>query len=122
MPTEYHARTFTFLLTPSFTGKQFVDHQLAKVLDRYIGFSQSSIMFLRDHGFHMDRAFECGVSYLSRAEIDELRKTFLTPIGWLDPTERINIGGFDQQAIDFYNYALKIIQDWFTDKSREVRA
>jgi poly(A)-specific ribonuclease len=117
---EYRAKTFNFLLTPSFTGHRPVDKRLAQCVDRYVGFSQSSIMFLRDHDFHMDQAFKHGVSYLSQSETQELGGKFLQTFDKLDPTDRLVLTDYDQQAIDFYNHAMNIINHWYTSKPREV--
>lgn len=124
--TAYYARTFNFLITPSFTGNSSVDHQLAQFLDRYVGFSQRSVMFLRDHGFQMDRAFKDGVSYLSRTEILELNKRFLRPHSSVSdaigPTDRVVLADHGQEAIEFHIYAYGLINAWFTNRSYNVRS
>lgn len=97
-----------------------MDKRLAKCLDRYVGFSQSSVMFLRDHDFHMDRAFRDGVSYLSQTEITKLTSKFLHPFDKSDPADRLDLTDYDQEAIDFHNYAMNIINDWYTREPREV--
>ncbi|OIW33380.1 CAF1-domain-containing protein [Coniochaeta ligniaria NRRL 30616] len=115
----YHARTFNFLITPSFTGTRTIDHRLARVLDRYVGLSHNSVIFLREHDFDMDRAFKDGVSFLSMHEMAELGPKFLhyNPDA-IDPADRVVLADHDQEAIDFHGYVHRIIDEWYTSMPR----
>ena len=102
-------------------GRRPVDKRLARCLDRYVGFSQSSIMSLRERDIHMDEAFKNGVPYLSQSETAQLGSKFLQPSEKTDPTDRLTMSDYDKEAIDFYNYAAAIIHTWYTSEPRPVR-
>ncbi|KAB5558163.1 CAF1 family ribonuclease-domain-containing protein [Coniochaeta sp. 2T2.1] len=114
---DFRASTFNFLLNPSFIGDRPVDKRLAKVLDRYVGWSQSSVMFLRDNGFEVARAFQDGVPYLSQGEVRELMEgSFLNPSGQGRPEHRLNLAEYDIEATYFQNYARQSIREWYTSR------
>jgi poly(A)-specific ribonuclease len=119
---EYRTENFNFSITPSVVGTAPIDGTLARIVDRYIGFSSSSMLFLKQNHFNMESAFKNGIPYLSKEEIELLKRKFLQPYGWVDPNHKVNLTDYDQEAIDFYNYALGLIHTWYDSKFREVRA
>ena len=117
----HNAQSFTFHITPMFIENNSVELLLAKVVDRSVSFSYSSLLFLKSHGFQLENAFRDGVCYLSRMEAAEVKpillhngmaRIFLHPV---------NIEAQDKETKEFYSSTRTRVSRWL-EGPKAVRA
>lgn len=88
---------------------------LAKMVDRTVSFSYSSLLFLKSHGFQFDHAFQHGVCYLSRQEEADANGLFRQNGGGQALDEHVDIDAQDEEAREFYSSAKNQISSWLDD-------
>lgn len=113
---EYVTKTFNILLSPSVTGFDQVSVELARKVERKVGFSFQTINFLQDNEFNFHRVFELGVPYLSIAETGQPTVTKWLKDRGAEYHDRNNIRQLKEETQDFCRLIRSGIQDWITAK------
>ena len=112
-PIGYDTQSFNFYISPMFIETDRLGRLLAKVLDRTVSFSYSSLLFLQSHGFLFREAFNNGVPYLSRQELAEAADLFLQNPDAQLPDEAIaDIASDGREAKEFYALVREKVRSW----------
>lgn len=119
----YTTQTFNIPLAPNILGGDKTANDLARKIDRDIGFSSKTVFFLQDNHFDFGEIFSMGIPYLSATD------AALSPIiNFMNNKENsaegyISIRDCPQETKQFYQAMRTKIQTWInTQAFREKRA
>ncbi|KAK0646231.1 ribonuclease H-like domain-containing protein [Cercophora newfieldiana] len=98
------AEAFNFDLTPMLgqteenSKASSIGSTPAKKIDRTVSFSSDALIFLKTHGFNLEKTLRAGIPYLSRAEAEVAQKTYNTFQGQSERRQRQNQSSFESSS------------------------
>lgn len=108
----YVTKSFNLPVHPGFVvGGENASKQLARTVDRRVGFSSKTIAFLQENGFGFADVFNKGVPYLSSAEAEQKDIIDFAKNKEKDE-EHIDVGQLPPQTRDFYSNVQAKLRAW----------
>lgn len=112
---SYVTKTFNIPLSPAIVGGDNFSDELARTLEREIGFSSKTIAFLQQNDFKFSHIFDKGVPYLSAAEAAQDEIISFVEKKSLAKTH-INIGNCPHETQQFYKAIRCKIEIWLSTR------
>lgn len=108
---SYVTKTFNIPLSPAIVGGDSLSEELARTLEREIGFSSKTIAFLQQNDFDFTHIFDKGVPYLSNIEASqEDIITFVEKNNFAEA--HINVINCPHETQEFYETMRHKIEAW----------
>lgn len=107
----YVTKTFNLPVHPGFVGGDSASKQLARSIDRHVGFSSKTIAFLQENGFSFSDVFNKGIPYLSTTEA--VQKNIMDFAENMDQNEdHIDVNLLSPQTREFYSDVQAQLRVW----------